>query len=134
MARKTVVSKLGFTLLEVLVTILLFTIGMLGTLVLTTGVMRGNFFSKNITSATAIAQTTLEGVQRAGYAGVDAYIADPSKVPSNIAAGGINFSQAATAVNGLPAAGMKTISVIVSWNEANNATRTVNLETILAQQ
>ena len=133
MARRTVVSQPGFTLLEVLVTILLFTIGMLGTLVLTTGVMRGNFFSKNITTATAIAQTTLEGAQKAGYAVVDAFVADSSKVPPNVAAGGVNFSQTATAVSGLPASGMKTISVIVSWNEANNAPRTVNLETILAQ-
>jgi len=133
MARKTIGSEKGFTLLEVLVTILVFTIGMLGTLVLMTGVIRGNFFSRNITSATAIAQTTVENAQRAGYAGVSSYITDSTKVPAHVSLGGVNFSQTAAVVNGSPATGLKTVSVIVSWNEANNSPRTIALETILAE-
>lgn len=133
MARKTIGSEKGFTLLEVLVTILVFTIGMLGTLVLMTGVIRGNFFSRNITSATAIAQTTVENAQRAGYGGVSSYITDSTKVPAHVSLGGVNFSQTATVVNGSPATGLKTVSVIVSWNEANNSPRTIALETILAE-
>jgi type IV pilus assembly protein PilV len=133
MARKTIGSEEGFTLLEVLVTILIFSIGMLGTLVLMTGVIRGNFFSRNITSATAIAQTTIENAQRAGYAGVSSYITDSTKVPAHVSLGGVNFSQTASVANGTPATGLKTVSVIVGWNEANSSPRAITLETILAE-
>ena len=133
MARKTIGFEGGFTLLEVLLTILIFNIGMLGTLVLTTGVIRGNFFSRNITSATAIAQTTIENAQRAGHAVVSSYITDSTKVPAYVSVGGVNFSQTASVVNGSPATGLKTVSVIVRWNEANSSPRTITLETILAE-
>src|SRR3990170_1829619 len=121
-------SQTGFTLIELLVTIVILAIGLLGTAGLTTGIIRGNFFAKNITSATAIAQTTLEGAQRVGYAGVDAYVADTSKVPSSPSMGGVTFSQSAFVTT---ASNLKTVSVTVNWNEANNAARSVNLQTIL---
>jgi len=124
-------SQSGFTLIELLVTILILTIGLLGTAGLTTGVIRGNFFAKNITSATAIAQTTLEGAQTVGYTGVDAYVSDTTKVPPSVSMGGVNFTQSAIAST---ASNMKTITVTITWNEANNAARSVTLETILAQQ
>jgi len=123
-------SQCGFTLIELLIAMSILTIGMLGTTALTTGIIRGNFFSKNITSATAIAQTTLEGAQRVGYAGVDAYVADTSKVPSSPSMGGVTFSQSASVTT---ASNLKTVIVTVSWNEANNAARSMNLQTILAQ-
>lgn len=133
MSRTTTKNGRGFTLVEVLVTILIFSIGLLGTLILTTGVIRGNFFSKNVTSATAIAQTTIENAQRAGYLGVSSYITDSSKVPSHISVGGVDFSQIASVVNGSPAAGLKKVSIIVSWNETNLSARTITLETILGE-
>jgi hypothetical protein len=103
---------------------------MLGTASLTTGIIRGNFFSKNITSATAIAQTTLEGAQRVGYSGVDAYVANTTSVPPNPSMGGVTFTQSASVTT---ASNLKTVSVTVNWSEMNNASRSVNLQTILAQ-
>ena len=126
-------NKDGFTLLELLVSLTVLSFGMLGTAALTTGIMRGNFFSKNITSATAVAQTTIEGAQRVGYASVNSYVADSSKVPTSVSLGGVSFSQSALVTNNSPASNMKTVSVTVSWNEANNAARSVTLQTILSQ-
>lgn len=123
----------GFTLLELLVALTILAVGLLGTAVLTTGIIRGNFFSKNITSATAIAQTTIEGAQRVGYTAVNTYATDSSKVPPAVSMGGVSFSQSASVTNNSPANNMKTISVTVSWNEANNAARSVTLQTILSQ-
>lgn len=133
MCRARIRNGRGFTLVEVLVTLLIFTIGLLGTLILTTGVLRGNFFSKNVTSATTIAQTTIENAQRASYLGVSSYITDSSKVPSHVSIAGVDFSQTASVVKNSPAIGLKKVSVIISWNEANFSGRTLTLETILAE-
>ena len=129
--RKSTSAEKGFTLLEVLVTLVILSMGLLGTLGLTTGVIRGNYFSKNITSATAIAQTQLEAVQREGYTN-----ATTTKFPTaaqTVSMGGVNFSRVTAIANNSPAANMKTVSVTVSWYEANNTQRSITLQTILAQ-
>jgi type IV pilus assembly protein PilV len=123
----------GFTLLELLVALTILSVGLLGTAMLTTGIIRGNFFSKNITSATAVAQTTIEGAQGVGYTAVNTYVTDISKVPPIVSLGGVSFSQSASVTNNSPASNMKTVSITVSWNEANNAARSVTLQTIISQ-
>jgi prepilin-type N-terminal cleavage/methylation domain-containing protein len=124
-------SARGFTLIELLVTMLILTIGLLGTAGLTTGIIRGNFFSKNITSATAIAQTQLEAVENKGYA--NATTANFPSGPQTVPMDGLNYSRTTTITNNSPAANMKTISVTVNWTEANHTARSVTLQTILAQ-
>jgi type IV pilus assembly protein PilV len=138
MGRKSLTSRLtevgetrGFTLIEVLVTALILTIGLLGTLGLATGIIRGNFFSKNITSATAIAQTQLEAVQNKGY--VNATTTNFPAAAATVSMGSVNFSRTTTITDNSPSSNMKTISVTVTWNETNNAARSVSLQTILAQ-
>jgi type IV pilus assembly protein PilV len=125
-------SQTGFTLIELLVTIVILTIGLLGTAGLTTGVIRGNFFAKNITSATAIAETQLEAVQNKGYD--SATTTNFPSTPTSVSMGGVNFTRRTTITDASPAANMKTVSVLVEWNEANNAARSVTLQSILAQQ
>jgi type IV pilus assembly protein PilV len=120
----------GFTLIEVLVTALLLTFGLLGTLGLTTGVIRGNFFSKNTTSATAIAESQLEAVQNRGY--VNATTTNFPAAPATVSTGNVNFTRTTTITDNLPSSNMKTISVTVTWKEASNAARSVSLQTILA--
>jgi prepilin-type N-terminal cleavage/methylation domain-containing protein len=58
------VDHRGFTLIEMLITIVILTIGLLGTAALTTGVVRGNLTGKNMTTATAIAQSCFEENRR----------------------------------------------------------------------
>jgi len=122
-------SQNGFTLLEVLVAIVILTIGLLGTAGLTTGVIRGNHYSKNITSATAAGQTLLESVKSSGYTN-----ATSANFPNDtVTMGGMTFTRTTTITNSSPAANMKTVSVTVSWTESNNTARSVNLQTILAE-
>jgi type IV pilus assembly protein PilV len=131
-SRLTIVCKeRGFTLIEVLVTALILTTGLLGTLGLATGVIRGNFFSKNLTSATAIAQTQLEAVQNRGY--VNATTANFPGAAVTVTMGNVNFARTTTITNDSPSANTKMISVTVSWAESSNAARSVSLQTILAQ-
>jgi len=127
-------SQTGFTLIELLVTMLILTIGLLGTAGLTTGVIRGNFFAKNITSATAIAETQLEAIQRAGYTGaVINNTTGPFYSSDTASMGGVNFGRTTVIDNDTPATNMKQVKVKITWNEANNAARSVTLQTILAQ-
>jgi type IV pilus assembly protein PilV len=131
-SRLTILSRTrGFTLIEVLVTALLLTVGLLGTLGLTTGVIRGNFFSKNLTSATVIAESQLESVQNRGY--VNATTTNFPAAAVTLSMGNVNFTRTTTIANDSPSANMKTISVTVTWTEANNTARSVSLQTILAQ-
>ena len=128
--QECVASQQAFTLLEVLVTILILTIGLLGIAGLTTGVIRGNHYSKNITSATAAAQTQLDAVQSGGYANALA-----ANFPTDtVSMGGMSFSRTTTITANSPAANMKQISVTASWTDSNDTARSVTLETILAQQ
>jgi type IV pilus assembly protein PilV len=131
-SRLTILSRTrGFTLIEVLVTALLLTLGLLGTLGLTTGVIRGNFFSKNLTSATVIAESQLEVVQNKGH--VNATTTNFPAAAVTLSMGNVNFARTTTITDDSPSANMKTISVTVTWTEANNAARSVSLQTILAQ-
>ena len=122
-------SHNGFTLLEVLVAIVILTIGLLGTAGLTTGVIRGNHFSKNVTSATAAAQTKLETIKSGGYV----YATTANFPNDTVSMGGMSFMRSTTITSSSPAANMKTVSVTVSWTESNNTARSVNLQTILAE-
>jgi type IV pilus assembly protein PilV len=121
----------GFTLIEVLVTMLILIIGLLGTAGLTTGIIRGNFFSKNITSGTVIAQTQLEAIQNKGY--TNATTTNFPATAATVSMGGVSFNRTTTITDNSPASNMKTISVTVNWNEADNVARSVSLQTILAQ-
>jgi type IV pilus modification protein PilV len=122
-------SQQGFTLIEVLVAIVILTIGLLGTAGLTTGIIRGNHFSKNVTSATAAAQTQLESVKSGGYT----YAIAANFPNDSVTMAGMTFTRQTTITADSPAANMKTISVTVNWTESTNTSRSVTLQTILAE-
>ena len=120
----------GFTLTELLIAIVVLTLGILGTAALTTGIIRGNSFSKNITSATAIAQSQLEAVQQVGYANADTSHFPPSA--QVVGMGGVDFSRTTTITDNSPATNVKTVTVTVNWTEAGNTARSVTLQTLVS--
>jgi len=69
--RKAVNEKLseskGFTLIELMIATLLFSVAMLGIASLATVVIKGNYLSKQISTATALAQQKLEDNINKGY-------------------------------------------------------------------
>jgi prepilin-type N-terminal cleavage/methylation domain-containing protein len=117
--------KDGFTLLEVLVTMTLLTLGLLGVANLTTGIIKGNYYSKNVTSATLVAQQQIDQAQRVGYTNVNSLAGINS-----ISMGGTSFTRATTVTNSSPATNMKTVVVSVSWIPGSYS---VSLTTTLSQ-
>jgi type II secretion system protein I len=117
--------NLGFTLMEVLVALLLLTLGMLGVANLTIGVIKGNSYSKNVTTATVVARQQIEEAIRLGYS-----TAGNLAGTSTISMGGKSFTRTTTVANATPSANMKTIAVAVAWNPGNYS---VSLNTTLSQ-
>lgn len=111
--------------MEVLVAMTLLTVGLLGVTNLTIGVIKGNSYSKNVTSATIVARQQIEQALRVGYTDVNSLAGN-----ATVAMGGMNFTRATTVSNDSPAANMKTIAVSVSWNPGNYS---ISLNTTISQ-
>lgn len=128
------VNQGGFTLIEIFIAIVLLTVGLLGTAALTTGVVRGNLASKNMTTATAIAQTCLEENRRVGYSSAGAVPSGGSNScvtgTAAVISGPVSFSRTLTIDTSVT--NIKTLSVAVSWSEGAVGTKSVSLVTIMA--
>jgi prepilin-type N-terminal cleavage/methylation domain-containing protein len=124
----------GFTLIEVFIAIFLLTVSLLGTAALTTGVIRGNQASRNVTTATALAESCLEENRRVGYSSAGAIPAGGSNScvsgTATVSSGGVAFTRTLTIDSSV--ANIKTLTVAVSWSEGAVGTKSVSLITVLA--
>lgn len=124
----------GFTLIEVFIAIFLLTVSLLGTAALTTGVIRGNKASRNMTTATALAESCLEENRRVGYSSAGAVPAGGSNScvsgTATVSSDGVAFTRTLTIDTSV--ANVKTLTVAVSWSEGAVGTKSVSLVTILA--
>ena len=119
----------GFTLIEVLVAMVILSVGLLGTAALITGIINGNKVSNRLSTATTCAQDKMEEIRRLGYSGMptsDTTTTEPYNSITNYSLyKRVTFTDV---VN--PAVGMKTVTVTVSWDSDNSS---IELKTILAQ-
>jgi type IV pilus assembly protein PilV len=122
----------GFTLVEILIATVIITITSLGIATLTAGVIRGNSFSKRLTTATTLAQDRLEQAKRMGYtnagsiAGIENY--------GNIA-NYTGYKRVTSVTNNTPMSNTMNVNVIVCWKpyDCDPDDTKVNLSTILAE-
>jgi prepilin-type N-terminal cleavage/methylation domain-containing protein len=131
----SVANQRGFTLIELFIAIVLLTIGLLGTAALTTGVVGGNLTSKNMTTATAIAQSCFEENRRVGYANAGTVPAGGANScitggGVSVTSGGVTFTRTLTI--DATVANLKTLTVQVSWSEGASGSKSITLKTILA--
>jgi prepilin-type N-terminal cleavage/methylation domain-containing protein len=126
-------NQKGFTLIEIFIAIVLLTVGLMGTAVLTTGVVRGNLGSRNMTTATAIAQSCLEENRRVGFTNAGAGSSTCLSGSVNVTQGSVIFARALT-VTPTPAINstIKTLTVTVTWSEGAVGSKSLTLTTIIA--
>jgi len=118
----------GFTLMEVLVAMLILSVGLLGMAALITGIINSNKLSNRISTATVLAQDKMEEVRRVGYSGMPASNTTTTENYNTITNYSLYKRVTLTEVAN-PAAGMKKITVTVYWD----TNKSVVLQTILAQ-
>ena len=113
----------GFTLIEVLVAMVILSVGLLGTAALITGIIRSNKVSNRITTATVLAQDKMEEIKNAGYTNAGnetrAFLSSPFD----------NYEREVTVASDSPSSGMKTVNVTVYWESS----KSVSLQTILTE-
>lgn len=124
---RSIFSLSGFTLIETLVALTVFSIGMLGTANLVGVLIHGSTLSHTRTHATLLAQDTLETLRNTAYTAI---------LPAEetvVAANAVRYTRTTTVRTDHPAAGMKTIDVIVRWHPRKHTQRTVALTTIVTE-
>lgn len=113
----------GFTLIEVLVAMVILSVGLLGTAALITGIINGNKVSNRITTATVLAQDKMEEIKGLDYSSI---VSEPK---SSLPPPYDQYERQVTVIDPSPAANMKTVTVTVYW-ESN---KSVSLQTIFSR-
>jgi prepilin-type N-terminal cleavage/methylation domain-containing protein len=118
----------GFTLLEVLITLLLLAIGILGVGGLAITTVQGNARGNQLTTATILAQDKVEQARTAGYAGAGALAGTEGY---GAVAGNPAYKRVVSVADATPGTWMKTVTVTVSWDGDAHG---VTLSTIVARE
>src|SRR6266704_3520932 len=122
-------NESGFTLTSVLIGMIVLSIGLLGAAKLVVIVFNSNAFSQHLTTATTLAQDKIAVVQRLGYANADNTVGtEPYGTIANYG----NYKRVTSVSPNTPAAGIKTVTVVVSW-QSRSQTHSVTLPTLFAQ-
>jgi type IV pilus assembly protein PilV len=122
----------GFTLIEVMIAIVILSVGLLGMASLTIGIIKGNKVSNDLTMATTCAQDKLENFQRLDYADIPP-TTSPETEDYNSVTGYENYKRVTLTTADSPAENMKTVTVTVFWRDAHLGEHSVELSTIFSQ-
>lgn len=122
-------EKRGFTLIEVLIAMLILSIGMLGMAGLLMGTVTTDKISRDMSTATVLAKTRIEALRRLSYLGLQSQPASNTEDYGAIS-GYPRFRRVTTLSPVSGAAGLYDATVTVTW--AWQGTHSVEQKTILA--
>ena len=116
-------SQKGFTLLEVLIALVILSVGLLGLASLTASVIRTNSFSDDFTTATALAQDKLENLVNLSF--TDASLNDDISTNNNW--GGSDPSMLSTSAGNFDTGNQENVDEDTTVNASGKYTRTWNI-------
>ena len=116
----------GFTLIEVMIALVVMSIGLTALAAVQISAIQGNAFSKRMTTAVSIADEKMEQIKNNLYTEI------VSESSSQITQSNLNFTRQVTVTNNSPLTNTKTINVTVSWSEGSKS-HSVPITTIVSQ-
>ena len=116
----------GFTLIEIMITLVIMSIGLMALSGLQVNAIKGNAFSKRLTTAVSIGQEKLEQIKNTSYANVQ------SESSTQINKANMNFTRQVLVTNNTNPANTKTVKVTVTWTQGSKS-YTVPISTLLSQ-
>lgn len=122
-------SLAGFTMLEVLISMSILSVGLLGLASITGSVIRTNSFSDNFTTASALSQDQLETMANTAFGSLTSSSPTPSPIDENGNSGnsGSIFTRTWTVTS---SGTTKSIKVKITWPDALGNTKSVSISTI----
>lgn len=121
----TLKTEKGFSLPEVLITILIFSFGVLGMAALQIAAMKSNSNSVLVSEATALIEDHISALENTPYGSIAA------ATESNLGSDG-KFTRTTTVQEDTPLDGLKTVTVSVTWTDTKTHTQTFT--TIIAEK
>ena len=119
-------SEAGFSFIDVMLALVILTIGVLALADLQTVTLKRGISSQRLISAITIAEQKMETIKKTTYANI---MAEPS---TQVTASGLTFTRQVTVANDSPLVNSKTVTVTVTWLDGSQ-NHTVPTATIIAQ-
>lgn len=116
----------GFTLIEVMIALVVMSIGLTVLASVQISAIRGNAFSKRMTTAVSIADGKMEQIKNGSYASIT------SESATQATQSNMNFTRQVTVTNNSPLTNTKTVNVTVSWSVGSKS-HSVPITTIVSQ-
>jgi len=125
-AQQPLCPHAGFTLIEVMIALVILSIGILALVKLQISAIQGNTLSQNMTTAVSLAEQRVEQLKDTPYAQI------PPSESVTVTAANRNFTRQVTVTDSSPLLNTKTVSVLVTWQDKAK-THTVPLIVIIAK-
>jgi type IV pilus assembly protein PilV len=126
MSRCLISIEEGFTLIEIMIALVVMSIGLTALAAVQISAIRGNAFSKRMTTAVSIADEKIEQLKSSPYANI------LSESSIQITQSDMNFTRQVTVKDNDLLPNTKTIIVTVNWSEGSKS-HSVPVTTIVSQ-
>lgn len=121
----------AFSLLEVMISLVILSVGLLATLSLTISAVRGNSFGKQMTVASTLAEDKLEELKKLPYSSATLNAGTTTESDLGPYGGTGPFQRVTVVTDDSPVADMKTIDVTINWTDQES--RSITISTLLSQ-
>jgi Tfp pilus assembly protein PilV len=122
----------GSSFIDLMLALVVLTIGVLALADLQIVSSKGNTSSKSTNAAITVAEAKVEAIKNSLYGNIVAEAATPVTVQIN-STNQITFTRQVTVTNNSPVSNSKTVKVIVTWSD-QAGTHTVPMATVIAEK